>query len=102
MEEKYSITLNTGKTFDNLTMNGTMYVSQTEIKKSDFEGIRRAVISNGETEIIINDAICDTVLHWPEGYLFNIREMTMQEKQTIMLEDINMALVELANMIAEG
>ena len=100
MEEKYTITLNTGKMFSDLTMNGDMYVSRTEVKKSDFDGITRAVIAGNGAETHINGAVCDAVLHWPEGYLFNIREKTKSERDAESIEAIEAALVELAGIIA--
>ena len=100
MADKYTVTLNTGKTFKNLTMNGDMYVSQAEVKKSDFDGMTRAVITGNGVEMHINDAVCDAVLHWPEGYLFNLREKTKSERDAENMEALEAALVELASIIA--
>ena len=99
----YTITLSNGKSFNNLSMNGDMYVSQTEITMQDFEGgLNHVEITDGDEVTTIDNAVCDTVLHWPEGYLFNIREMTQGEKLAAMMDDINMALVELAGIVVGG
>lgn len=99
----YTITLSNGKSFDNLSMNGDMYVSQTEVTTQDFNGgLNRVEITDGEGVTAIENAVCDTVLHWPEGYMFNIREMTQAEKLAAMMDDINMALVELAGIVVGG
>lgn len=38
------------------------------------------------TETVLNDAICDAVLHWPEGWLFNLREPSQQERTIANLQ----------------
>jgi len=73
-------------------MNGGMFVSQSKVEKSDFtaEALKRVAIveipDQGEPKsTVITDAVCDTVLEWPEGYLFNIREKTLEEKQAELI-----------------
>lgn len=38
------------------------------------------------TETTLESAICDNILHWPEGWLFNLRQPTAQEQQISTLE----------------
>lgn len=97
------IKLSNGKEFKNLTMNGDMYVSKKKVEMQDFSGgLTHVEITDGDEVTTIDNAVCDTVLHWPEGYLFNIREMTQGEKLAAMMDDINMALVELAGIVVGG
>lgn len=97
------IKLSNGKEFKNLTMNGDMYVSKKKVEMQDFSGgLNHVEITDGDEVTTIDNAVCDTVLHWPEGYLFNIREMTQGEKLSAMMDDINMALVELAGIVVGG
>lgn len=105
---KYTIHFHDGTSIENLTMNGTMFVSSTEITKSMFgDNAMKAVTivePNGD-ETVLQDAICDNILHWSEGWLFNIRERTANEKvqkeMSDRLEEIDAALVELAELISE-
>ena len=96
----YTITLGNGTVLDGLTMNGSMFVSQTEITKDLFtpEALKQVTIveSDGETtrETVLHNALCDTVLHWPEGYLFNLRELGGQEKQIHDLQEQNQMLTD--------
>ena len=45
-------------------------------------------------ETVLNDAICDGVLHWPEGWLFNLRELSPLDKQLSNLQAQNNMLTE--------
>lgn len=89
---RYTITLNDGKQLDGLTMNGTMFVSETEIAADDLntEALERVTITEtgdgGSTETIMQNAICDGILHWPEGWLFNLRELSPQERTIANLQ----------------
>jgi hypothetical protein len=64
-----------------------MYVSQEEISKDDLDAEALATVRITETPedgdpvvTELENAVCDNVLHWPEGYLFNIREKTKEEQ----------------------
>ena len=54
----------------------------------------------------MKDAICDGILHWPEGWLFNLRQPTEEERESKALEsrldETEAALFELAAMIGGG
>ena len=106
---KYTITLNDGSQLDGLTMNGTMFVSETEVTPSQLtpEALEAVTVAetDGETttETHIENAVCDGILHWPEGWLFNLREPTAQEKKITALEqrldEAEIALFELDSAI---
>lgn len=90
---KYTITLNDGKQLDDLTMNGSMFVSQTEVTAEDFsaEALESVTIvetddAGDTTETTMENAICDGIIHWPEGWLFNLRQLTTQEQQVKDME----------------
>ena len=34
----------------------------------------------------MENAICDGIIHWPEGWLFNLRQLTTQEQQVKDME----------------
>lgn len=94
------ITLSNGQKLKDLTMNGDMYVSQKKVTLEEIRNnLQTVTIMDGENGTVMQNAVCDTVLHWPEGYLFNIREMTPTERLASMMEDIDMALVELASIV---
>ena len=107
----YSITFHDGSHIDSLTMNGDMFVSKTEIAVDSLndESLKIVTIIESDggkpTTTVLHDATCDGVLHWPEGWLFNIREKSGEEKAQAetasRLEEIDAALVELAELISE-
>lgn len=92
-------------------MNGTMFVSPEEIRKEDLtaEALERVVITETPDEgapvtSVLENAVCDTVLHWPEGWLFNVREKTIEEIQAetiAALKSENNMLVECILEISE-
>lgn len=74
-------------------MNGSMYVSPVEISMDDLPPEELESVTIIETdddgnvaETVLNDAICDGVLHWPEGWLFNLREPSQQERTIANLQ----------------
>ena len=90
---KYTIVLNDGEQLDNLTLNGSMFVSQTEVTLEQLNEDALAEVTiietddgGSTTETHMENAVCDNVLHWPEGWLFNLREPTAQEQQVAALE----------------
>lgn len=107
----YTIILHDNSRLENLTMNGDMYVSNTEITSDILNDntLKTVTIIESEnrktTTTTINNAICDGIIHWPDGWLFNIRERSSEEKiqaeMATRLEEIDAALVELAELISE-
>ena len=95
----YTIRLADGAVLNGLTLNGGMFVSRTEITKA---ALNQEVLSeveitehftDGTKEVrILENQVCDAVLHWEEGWLFNLRDMTESE----ILEG---AIVELAEIV---
>ena len=96
----YTITLGNGAVLDDLSMNGSMFVSQEEVTKELFtsEALKRVTITENDggtaRETVLHNALCDTVLHWPEGWLFNLRELSGQEKKIHDLQEQNQMLTE--------
>lgn len=82
----FTITLSNGRQLSDITMNGSMFVSKTEVTTSAFseDALKSVVISEVDdgkiTNTTITNAVCDGVLHWSEGWLFNLREMTDSER----------------------
>ena len=98
---RYTITLRSGRQLEGLTINGSMFVSQEEIIKEELSLDELSQITvteypdDGEAaETEKEDQVCDAVLHWDEGYLFNIRDMTGQEKVVAEL-DARIAFLEM-------
>lgn len=106
----YAIELADGMRLENLTMNGNMFVSQEEIAIDDLdaEALEEVTITEypeegGEIDTTIENAVCDGVLHWPEGYLFNLREEDPRDKALRELrEDTETALNELLDFVVGG
>ena len=89
----FTITTKSGKSLENLAMNGSMFVSRTEVTADDLnaDALERVTITETRddgttTETVLENAVCDNILHWPEGYLFNLREPSEQEKKITDLE----------------
>ena len=108
----YTITLGNGVQLANTTMNGSMYVSRNEVTRDvlSVDALKTVTIvdnDGGQFDVItLHDAVCDNILHWPEGYLFNLREPSENDKLMAQIESLNndltntqMALVEVYEMI---
>ena len=100
--KRYTITMKDGTQLRDLSMNGSMFVSQEEISPDLFTPERMKKVTIVETDedgqeksSVILKAVNDGVKAWPEGYLFNIREMTKDEA-------INAGLLELAEVVYGG
>lgn len=102
---KYTITLRNGKVLENLTKNGDMYINPTKISE---EELNTAALKNVQIAIVdgdiaytdvIKNGICDTVLEWPNGYAFNIREKSYDEILADRLEEIESGMIELAGLL---
>ena len=98
---RYTITLRSGRQLEGLTVNGSMFVSQEEITKEELSLDELSQITvteypdDGEAaETEKEDQVCDAVLHWSEGYLFNVRDMSEQEKALAEL-DARIAFLEM-------
>lgn len=104
---KFTIILNDGKRLDDLTQNGTMFVSATEVTKANFNAEAQKAITVIETDdtgafstVEMNNVVCDNVLHLPEGWMFNLREPSTEEvlkgQVSANTETTNIAFVVLA------
>lgn len=98
---RYTITLRSGRQLTDLSLNGSMFVSQEEITKEELspEELSQITIqeipdSGATAETEKQDQVCDAVLHWPEGYLFNVRDMSEQEKALAEM-DARIAFLEM-------
>ena len=104
--EQVSITLKSGKKIEPLTINGSMYVSSTEVTREDLSNEELAKVSIQETleneeviETILNDAICDSIQHGTYGWMFNLREKTELEKLRAENEMLTECLLEMSEII---
>lgn len=91
----FTITLSNGVQLDNLTMNGSMYVSQNEVTRDILNNDALKTVSIAETidghvtTITLYNAVCDDILHWAEGWLFSLRNQTADEKMANDIDNIN-------------
>lgn len=89
MEEMiYTITLDDGTILSNLRMSGNNFISETEVTEDIFAGnMKRVVISNGESEEILNQAELIQIAHYGDaGWYFILRETPADvlEKKRVM------------------
>ena len=107
-----TITLNNGVQLANITINGNMYVSRNEVTREilSADALKTVTIVDndaGQNDMVtLHNAVCDAILHWPEGYLFNLREPFENDRLMAQIESLNndltntqMALVEVYEMI---
>ena len=107
-----TITLSNGTQLANITVNGDMYVSRNEVTREilSADALKTVTIIDNDAgqigAVTLRDAVCDAILHWPEGYLFNLREPSENDKLMAQIESLNndltntqMALVEVYEMI---
>ena len=64
-----------------------------------------AIVGDGTTTTLRN-AVCDNILHWDEGWLFNLREPSELERSNALIESLTndltntqMALCDVYEMI---
>lgn len=101
----YTITLNNGTVLYNLRKNGDMYINPNVITKNELnsaalKNVHIAVSDNGNTaEYDLKNCVCDTVLTWPDGYAFNIREKSYNEILAERLDEIEGGMIELAGLL---
>ena len=110
----YTITLKDGTKIENLDMNGTNYVSQTEIDKSIFtsDNLSEMTIFDSETneETKYEDMIFIQQMKWMDGtYYLAFREKTQEEKlaeaiinNTDSVTDLQLAIAELYETVIGG
>lgn len=110
----YTITLKDGTKIENLDMNGTNYVSQTEVDKSIFtsDNLSEMTIFDSETdeETKYEDMIFIQQMKWMDGtYYLAFREKTQEEKlaeaiinNTDSVTDLQLAIAELYETVIGG
>lgn len=81
MEEKtFTIDLGNGTVLEDITLNGTNYVTQEEITEETFDGMENIVITDSEGGVQeIAQAELLHVKHFEDGYYFVLHEYTEAE-----------------------
>jgi len=78
--QTYTIELADGKTFENLTMNGNNYVSQTEITEDDFTDLSHVTITGSDGSVEeMDDAELIQVSRYSDGWYFILRALSQDE-----------------------
>ena len=107
----YTITLSDGRKLENLTVNGTNFVSKTKVDEKIFQNnLASVVISDGKTERTYENLVFIQQMEWADGtYYLAFREKTRMEllaeeitENSIGMADVQEALVELAGLVAEN
>ena len=107
----YTITLSDGRRLENLTVNGTNFVSKTKVDEKIFQNnLAAVVISDGKTERTYENLVFVQQMEWADGtYYLAFREKTRMEllaeeitENSIGMADVQEALVELAGLVAEN
>lgn len=108
----YTITLSDGTVLTDLDMNGTNYVSKTEVNTSIFtdKNLEIVTISDGETTETYTDLVFIQQMKWMDGtYYLAFREKTEQEKLAEKLlsnsddiTDAQMALADIYEIVIGG
>lgn len=91
----FTITLSNGRQLSGLMMNGSMYVSKTEITADMLpaDALKTVTIMGDDgSTTTLHDAMCDSILHWHEGWLFNLREPTELERSKAIIESLTAEL----------
>lgn len=78
----YTITLADGRKIENLTMNGSNFVSKTQVDESVFEeNLSTVIVSDGENEETYTDVVFIQQMKWVDGtYYLAFRKKTPMEK----------------------
>lgn len=100
----YTIELADGTKLTDLDMNGSNYVSKKKVDESIFteEALAKVTISDGETEDTYENLIFIQQMKWSDGtYYLAFREQTAEEKAAQSVTDIQLALAELYEMLAQ-
>ena len=83
----YTITLSDGTVLSDLALNGNNFVSQTEVTAADFDGkLSHVVISDGETEEVIDDAKLIQLAHYADGWYFILREIPEEQRRQMDID----------------
>lgn len=107
----YTITLSDGRKIENLTVNGTNFVSKTKVDEKIFQNnLAAVVISDGKTEKTYENLVFIQQMEWADGtYYLAFREKTRTEmllekitENSTGMADVQDALVELAGLVAEN
>lgn len=107
----YTITLADGRKLENLTVNGTNFVSKTKVDEKIFQdNLAEVVISDGKTERVYENLVFVQQMEWADGtYYLAFREKTRMEllteeitENSTGMADVQEALVELAGLVAEN
>ena len=99
----YTVTINAAASFRNLRLNGDNFLSNAEIKDSDFpESPFTVVISDGERKTTIENTELVQVKQYGAEWWFIVREIPSSEmERRNMLSQVEM-LKEALNMILTG
>lgn len=100
----YTITLADGTTLDNLGMNGTNYVSETEVDTSIFtdSNLAKVTISDGTNTDEYENLVFIQQMKWQDGtYYLAFRKQTEREKIVKIITDNSSSLVDVQEAIAE-
>ena len=107
----YTITLSDGRKLENLTVNGTNFVSKTKVDEEIFQNnLAAVVISDGKTKKTYENLVFIQQMEWADGtYYLAFREKTRMEllaeeitENSTGMADVQEALVELAGLVAEN
>ncbi|MCC8049697.1 MAG: hypothetical protein LIP10_03425 [Clostridiales bacterium] len=88
MDDKtYSVELSDGTMFENLSINGSYYVTDQEITEDIFDGNCNAVtVSDGETtSTLTNMELINIIKFGDSQWGFALREMTPEELATMQV-----------------
>lgn len=100
----YTITLADGTTLDNLGINGTNYVSETEVDTSIFtdSNLSKVTISDGTNTDEYENLVFIQQMKWQDGtYYLAFRKQTEREKIVKIITDNSSSLVDVQEAIAE-
>lgn len=100
----YTIELADGTKLTDLDINGSNYVSKKKVDESIFteEALAKVAISDGEKEETFENLIFIQQMKWSDGtYYLAFREQTAEEKAAQSVTDIQLALAELYEMLAQ-
>ena len=107
----YTITFSDGRKLENLTVNGTNFVSKTKVDEKIFQdNLAEVKISDGKTERTYENLVFVQQMEWADGtYYLAFREKTRMEllieeitENSTGMTDVQEALVELAGLVAEN
>ena len=96
----YKITLNDGTVIDNLTVNGTNFVSKDKVDESIFtkDNLKKVTINDTDYENLV--FIQQMMLS--DGYCIAFRQKTAEAITQANMTDVQLALAEIYEMILGG